>query len=97
METVNYRIDGIDLASRAKAMLHRIEIEKLIYSGKMVLIDLSHLKSMTRGYADELFSILVVKIGLNKFADHVRIIANSNILEVIAITIKIRQDDKNER
>jgi hypothetical protein len=97
METVKYRIDGTDLASRTSAMTHRKEIEKLISSGEKVLIDLSHLKSMTRGYADELFSILVVKIGLNKFYEHIMIIADSNILGVISITIKIRQDEMNER
>lgn len=84
---------GSDLASRASARNLRVKAEQTVETGKIAVIDLTNVVSVSESYADELFAILIEQHGLEWFSDNIKLQyqPNSNdILLSIATAIRYR-------
>lgn len=80
-----YTISETDLGSRTSAARFRSAIEKALAEGDSVVIDLGPVISASDSWADELFGVLVARLGLERFVDLVRIRgAASPVLRTIA-------------
>lgn len=83
-----------DLASRRAAAELRSEISEAVRAGSTVYIDLSKVQSLSESYADELFGILAVELGLERlFANVKPKAANTQVTKSIVFAIKRRIDE----
>lgn len=81
---------GTDLASRRSAALLRASLEDVLASGCAPTVDLSHVKTISESYADELFGILALEHGLASVSING---AESAVLREIAVAIRRRVGD----
>lgn len=81
---------GTDLASRRSAALLRANLEAVLASGCAPTVDLSHVKTISESYADELFGILALEHGLASISING---AESAVLREIAVAIRRRIGD----
>lgn len=80
-----------DLASRSSARAVRLQVEELVKDDTKVELDLSNVESISDSYGDELFGILAIELGLEKFTSAVRLInAKEDVLVGIANNIQAR-------
>ncbi|WP_160147502.1 STAS-like domain-containing protein [Caballeronia pedi] len=84
-----------DLSSRRLATeLRSSALAELRRSGS-VSIDLGRVESISESYADELFGMLAVGLGIEDFVRRVRILhANRHVLKVIAQALKERLEQE---
>ncbi len=95
MKKVKVTIEGTDLTSRKSASIKRKEISEIISSGHAVSVDLSSVIVMSQAYADELFAILYLELGIGGFTRLIKLDgASESVLKSIAITIKRRVEDR---
>ena len=91
METIQICPIGSDLASRRSAAQLRHDSEELLDQNERVVFDLSKVESVSESYADELFGVLALSTGTEKFFGSVAIRGASRIvLEQIAKAIQVR-------
>lgn len=91
MNERHYTISETDLGSRATAARFRSLIEKALFEGDSVVIHLGPVISASDSWADELFGVLVARIGLDTFVDRVRIRgAAPQVLRTIANVVQER-------
>lgn len=82
---------GTDLASRKSAAELRRQVVSHVEGGAKVIIDLSHVASLSESYADELFGVLAEDLGLTEFFDVVSVHgADVWCMKRIAHAIKLR-------
>jgi len=80
---------GTDLSSRRSASELRSQVTvALSGAAEQIEFDLSHVRTISHSFADELFAILVLEHGADWFRDHVHVINPSGavrqtILEAI--------------
>lgn len=80
-----------DLASRFAAARFRSLVEKAILDGSKVTIDLGAVLSISESYADELFGVLAVRVGLEEFVERVRVRdASTSVIHAIANAVRRR-------
>lgn len=85
------KIKNSDPSSRSSARELRERVLECLRAQEKVVIDLSVVKSMSDSFADELFAILSLELGLEKFFDQIRIENSTKSVEyVIASNIKNR-------
>ena len=90
----NLVIHQSDLSSRSAASKKRVEILKVIQRGGKVSLDFSAVKSVSQSYADELFGVLSVRLGIDPLIDSVRISkASRHVLKSIAEAIQARNEE----
>lgn len=96
MKRIAFAPEFTDLASRRLAAELRVDVAKAILDGHSVSIDLGHVASVSESYADELFGILAIGLGLDQFVKRVSILhANNHVLRVIAQALKDRLEEAN--
>ena len=84
-------ISQTDLASRSEASKFRVRLLKIINDDSSVNIDFQGVESISDSYADELFGILALSLGIEKFFRIISIInASDRIFQVIAANIHTR-------
>lgn len=94
MNRIAYKLPEGDLASRNQAIHQRHKIEVLIKSGSSVDLDLSGVCSISESYSDEIFGVLVVKFGVTKVLNQVKVRnASPSILKSIAKVIQRRSNE----
>ncbi|HBQ5726335.1 TPA: STAS-like domain-containing protein [Klebsiella pneumoniae subsp. pneumoniae] len=94
MNRIAYKLPEGDLASRNQAIPQRHHIEVLIKSGNAVDLDLSGVYSISESYSDEIFGVLVVKFGVTKILNQVKVRnASPSILKSIAKVIQRRSNE----
>ncbi|EOY5367852.1 STAS-like domain-containing protein [Cronobacter turicensis] len=94
MKTINYKLPSGDLASRRLAITERHKLESHLNSGERVRLDLSNVLSLSESYSDEIFGVLVVKLGADKVLAGVKIEnASPAILKSIAKVILRRSNE----
>ncbi|MFW0767233.1 STAS-like domain-containing protein [Trabulsiella odontotermitis] len=94
MNKIAYKLPEGDLASRNQAIPQRHKIELLIKEGNSVDLDLSGVFSISESYSDEIFGVLVVKFGVSKVLNQVKIRnASPSILRSIAKVIQRRSNE----
>lgn len=94
MKTIDYKLPGGDLASRRLAIPERHKIEAFLVDGKRVRIDLAGVESVSESYSDEVFGILVVKLGVKTILTNVKFEnATPSILKSIAKVIQRRSHE----
>jgi hypothetical protein len=80
-----------DLSSRRLATELRASVLAELRRSGSVSIDLSRVQSISESYADELFGMLAVGLGIAGFVQQVKILhANKHVLRVIAHALKER-------
>jgi len=91
---------GKDLASRASAKILRSQAEQVIREGRLAVIDLGDVVSISESYADELFAVLVEDHGLEWFSRNIKILHDTtksdSVLRSIATAIRRRLEDQNK-
>lgn len=98
MNKVAYKLPKGDLASRNQAIPQRYKIEVLINGGNFVDLDLSDVYSISESYSDEIFGVLVVKFGVTKVLQQVKVRnACPSTLKSIAKVIQRRSDEVTSR
>ncbi|WP_175864539.1 STAS-like domain-containing protein [Burkholderia cepacia] len=96
MKRLVFAPEYTDLASRRLAADLRVDVAKALVDGHFVSIDLRNVESVSESYADELFGILAVGLGLEEFVKRVSILhANSHVLRVIAQALKDRLEERD--
>ncbi|MFJ5318293.1 STAS-like domain-containing protein [Pectobacterium versatile] len=92
--TINYKLPCGDLASRRLAIAERHKLELFLTEGKTVKLDLEDVLSLSESYSDEIFGVLVVKLGANTVLKNIRIEnASPSILKSIAKVIQRRHHE----
>lgn len=97
---MNHRISFVpehtDLSSRRVASSLRSRIVERLQAGDSVVIDLGQVESISESYADELFGLLAVGLGITNFVQRVAVChANSHVLRVIAHALKERLEKES--
>lgn len=91
---------GRDLASRASAKILRAQAEQAISTGKLAVIDLTNVVSISESYADELFAVLVENYGLEWFSSNIKILHDAarsdSVLRSVATAIRRRLENQNK-
>lgn len=91
MAEITITLPGTDLASRNSAATVRYNVVNAVSSGKVAVIDLSAVVSVSFSYADELFGVLAAIQGWEWFIKNVRLVgAREPVLRVIAEVINRR-------
>jgi hypothetical protein len=81
-----------DLASRRNAISVRESLKSLWANYDVVIINCDKVESLSESYADELFGVLVLQLGYEKFISRVKIqSAKTQVLVSIAAVIKRRK------
>lgn len=94
MKTIIYKLPSGDLASRRLAISERHKLEYHLCLGERVRLDLSEVLSLSESYSDEIFGVLVVKLGTEKVLSNVKIEkASPAILKSIARVILRRSNE----
>jgi hypothetical protein len=84
-----------DLSSRRLASGLRGDVLARLSQGGSVAIDLQRVESISESYADELFGMLAVGLGIDSFIKRVVILhANKHVLRVIAQALKERLEQE---
>jgi hypothetical protein len=90
--------EGSDLASRVTARNLRFKAEQAIAIGKIAVVDLTNVISISESYADELFAVLVENHGLEWFSNNVKLLYQlpnaEHVLRTIAIAIRRRLENQ---
>lgn len=79
--------DGSDLASRVSARNLRSKAEQAIATGKIAVIDLTNVISISESYADELFAVLAAQHGLEWFSNNIKLLYQIPHSEHVLLTI----------
>lgn len=96
MKRIAFAPEYTDLASRRLAADLRVGVAAALSEGHSVSIDLGNVESISESYADELFGVLAVGLGLEVFVKKVSILrANEHVLRVIAHALKDRLEQQN--
>jgi STAS-like domain of unknown function (DUF4325) len=91
MSDRQYTISETDLGSRTSAARFRSVIERDLTEGSSVVIDLGAVISASDSWADELFGVLVARLGLERFIDRVKIRGGSPpVMRTIADVVRDR-------
>lgn len=86
-----FAITETDLASRKTAARLRLVVENVIAGNGTAVIDFGPVLSVSGSFADELFGVLVIRYGLDRFAEQVRLRgASPSVLRSIAVAVKER-------
>ncbi|MBS1206477.1 MAG: hypothetical protein H6R25_3376 [Proteobacteria bacterium] len=94
MKTIIYKLPSGDLASRRLAISERHKLEGHLRLGERVRLDLSDVLSLSESYSDEIFGVLVVKLGADAVLSNVKIEkASPAILKSIARVILRRSNE----
>ena len=88
--SITFKIENSDLASRQAAAELRSKIESQVDAGKNVAINFRNVFSVSESFADELFGVLVLRQGLSWLSENVAII-DADTLVFRAIISAIRQ------
>lgn len=92
--TICYKLPCGDLASRKLAIAERYKLEAFLTEGKTVKLNLEDVLSLSESYSDEIFGVLVVKLGANLVLKNVRVEnASPSILKSIAKVIQRRHHE----
>jgi hypothetical protein len=93
-----YLPDGSDLASRVSARNLRLKAEQSVAIGKVAIIDLTNVLSISESYADELFAVLVEQHGLAWFSNNIKLLYQSpnsdHVLLTVATAIRRRLENQ---
>ena len=93
MKSIDYKFERYDLSSRSSARILRESLLPRWSEGDVIRFDLSSVKSMSGSYADELFGVLSLVIGLKNFLASIRISKSSQCVELaIARAIALRNE-----
>jgi len=86
-------LDGSDLASRDTARKYRELLFEAFKKHQSVEIDVGGVLSMSHGFADELFAVSAVMLGIDEFLTRVYIINDHDrrITRTIAEAIRLRK------
>lgn len=89
---------GLDLASRASAKSLRLNVEQVVSTRKLAIIDLTNVVSISESYADELFAVLIEQHGLDWFSKNIKILFATTqqdaVLRSIATAIRRRLENQ---
>lgn len=81
-----------DLASRKSALAVRESLKSSWSQFDVLVVDCKNVHSLSESYADELFGVLVLENGYDKFVSHLKIqSASPQVLLSIASVIKRRR------
>ncbi|ENQ3930725.1 STAS-like domain-containing protein [Salmonella enterica subsp. enterica serovar Newport] len=98
MTPVRIFLPAGDLASRHLAVAERQKIESYLNDKQKVEVDLKEVESISESYSDELFGVLVAKLGLVGVLNRLQVInANQTTLKSIAIVMHRRSLEKNNK
>jgi len=93
METIILR--GTDLASRKRAAVIRQEVEDALAHNASIRIDASETLSISDSYADELFGVLVLKLGLADVTQKIKVFTeNNSVLRSVAVAMHRRANEQ---
>lgn len=88
---ISHKIYNSDLSSRRSASQFRAKIMEEIGLGCTITIDLADVISISDSYADELFGVLCLEIGMEKVLSSIRLNnADDFVLRVIAENMRNR-------
>lgn len=90
--------EGSDLASRVTARNLRFKAEQAIAIGKIAVVDLTNVISISESYADELFAVLVENYGLEWFSNNIKLRCEPNsehVLLTVATAIRRRLENQD--
>ncbi|RDL25093.1 STAS-like domain-containing protein [Serratia fonticola] len=91
MTTVKIPLPSGDLASRRLAIAERQKIEFYLNDKVRVEVDLKGVESISESYSDELFGVLVAKLGLAAVLELLKVSnANNSALKSIATVMQRR-------
>jgi hypothetical protein len=94
MNTVKIPLPSGDLASRRLAIAERQKIEFYLNDKVRVEVDLKDVESISESYSDELFGVLVAKLGLAAVLDLLKVSnANNSALKSIATVMQRRNNE----
>ncbi len=94
MNEITIKLKGTDLTSRRSASEKRKQIDQEINNGNLVSVDLSEVIMMSEAYADELFGIIAINLGVDEFATKIRLLnVSDTVLKSIAIVIRRRKKE----
>lgn len=98
MTGIKISLPGGDLASRHLAVAERQKIESYLNEKQKVEVDLKEVESISESYSDELFGVLVAKLGLAGVLSLLHVInANQTTLKSIAIVMHRRSLEKEHK
>ncbi|MFT4063207.1 STAS-like domain-containing protein [Paraburkholderia sp.] len=96
MNRVAFTPEHTDLSSRRLASDLRSNVVKQLRAGTSVVIDLHRVESISESYADELFGMLAIGLGIDNFVQRVSVLhANKHVLRVIAHALKERLEKES--
>jgi STAS-like domain of unknown function (DUF4325) len=96
MNRIAFAPEHTDLSSRRLASGLRHDVVASLRAGDVVAIDLLKVESISESYADELFGMLAVGLGIDGFVQKVSILhANKHVLRVIAHALKERLEKES--
>jgi hypothetical protein len=96
MKRIAFAPEHTDLASRQLAAELRLGVAAALDDGHPVSIDLRNVASISESYADELFGVLAMGLGLEEFVAKVAILhAGPYVLRVIAHALKDRLEERD--
>lgn len=82
------KIEGIALASRPSASKVRTQVLSYLVEVGSVEVDLRSASSVSDSYADELFGILALQLGIEEFKKRVHVVTKSEgVLRTVAENI----------
>lgn len=94
MTTVRIPLPSGDLASRRLAIAERQKIELYLNDRVSVEVDLKNVESISESYSDELFGVLVAKLGLAAVLNLIKVSnANNSALKSIATVMQRRNNE----
>jgi len=94
MTTVKIPLPSGDLASRRLAIAERQKIEFYLNDKVRVEVDLKDVESISESYSDELFGVLVAKLGLTAVLELLKVSnANNSALKSIATVMQRRNNE----
>ncbi|WP_430226854.1 STAS-like domain-containing protein [Paraburkholderia tropica] len=96
MNRVSFAPENTDLSSRRLASDLRSSIVRSLGAGESVVIDLHRVESISESYADELFGMLAIGLGIKEFLQRVAVVhANQHVLRVVAHALKERLEQES--
>lgn len=88
MKDFNVVFQHTDLASRSSARIVRADIESHLIAAEHISINLSNVESISDSYADELFGIIALELGLDDFQKRITLrYGETHLYESIARNI----------
>lgn len=89
MNPETIKLASTDLATRYAARDVAARVRNAALNGQAI-VDLSEVLSISDSYADEVFGVLTFVYGLDWLLSHVRVRANDEVLQAIAVVVKRR-------